>query len=708
VDASLLFLARRPPRTGWIIFWLALGSVLILPWMLAYSALDLTAGPALLGVVAGLIFGLTGWRGIRLVLVIPALLLPFGLMDLLPPLYVVAADLRSLMHLVGHRPKFLLPSTVRAAASLTATTLRAAWDGDTEGLTWSVTHLTALFGYLAAGILGTGLRRGARPLAWSLPLLVMIAATGITAQAGSFFILLGVFLTLLVSLVGGFASRERDWERQGTSFSDVLRWDVAGFGSALLAGGMLLGLLVPAVPRNFVTTWLWTDVNLPRGLARLDKPDANLGRGDYLVQGGTQPGENLELGLSLEEGDRTQVTLTVRAPGVPPSSLPYWRGRIFDTYTGRGWTTGPVRAVPAEPLPLGPPPSDLIAQQIVDRRDGPKLRYGIPDIVAANIASTVEEGAVASVAWTGSDKTYTVYSRPPAPLPITGAEAVQTARTLAAYQSVPKGIPQRVVDLAQQLTQDAPTQIARAAALETYLRNLRYSYEVAPLQPGDDAVDQFLFTMRSGYCTYYASAMAIMARIVGIPSRVAVGYATGTYDRATGTYVVHESDAHAWPELYIEGQGWTRWEPTPIRPVPAHALQNDVVRTPATPATTSAPVRFSPWWGLALLGIGILVLLASGQLRRLSRPLSPAGVHRDLYRIGRRAGVQPTAGDSVEEYAGRLARTLPPARQPIERVAQLLTARLYRKAPLTANEERTLISSWYTVRSLFQRRPNRL
>jgi hypothetical protein len=245
-------------------------------------------------------------------------------------------------------------------------------------------------------------------------------------------------------------------------------------------------------------------------------------------------------------------------------------------------------------------------------------------------------------------------------------------------------------------------------ALEAYLRHLKYSYEVAPLQPGGDAVDQFLFTMRSGYCTYYASAMAIMARIAGIPSRVAVGYATGTYDRATGAYVIHESDAHAWPELYIDGQGWTRWEPTPIRPVPARSAQREVARPPFAPATTSSPVRVSPLWGLVLLGIGILVLLAAGQLRWLSRPLSPAGVHRDLYRMGRRAGVQPVPGDSVEEYAFRLARAVPPARQPIERVAQLLTARLYRQVPLTSSEERTLLSSWYTVRSIFQRRPNRL
>jgi hypothetical protein len=202
--------------------------------------------------------------------------------------------------------------------------------------------------------------------------------------------------------------------------------------------------------------------------------------------------------------------------------------------------------------------------------------------------------------------------------------------------------------------------------------------------------------------------MAIMARIVGIPSRVAVGYATGTYDRATGTYVVHESDAHAWPELYIDGQGWTRWEPTPIRAVPARSTQREDVRPPSVPATTPARARFSPWWGLVLLGIGILVLLATGQLRGLSRPLSPAGVHRDLYRLGRRMGIHPVPGDSVEEYARRLARAIPPAHQPIERVAQLLTARLYRQVPLTANEERTLISSWYTVRSIFQRRPNRL
>jgi len=110
-------------------------------------------------------------------------------------------------------------------------------------------------------------------------------------------------------------------------------------------------------------------------------------------------------------------------------------------------------------------------------------------------------------------------------------------------------MPPRVLDLAQVIAGSDTRTYDRALALESYLRGLPYSYQVQPLPGGGDAVEQFLFDMRQGYCTYYASAMAVMARSLGIPARVAIGYATGTYDQASGAYIVHEADAHAWPEL---------------------------------------------------------------------------------------------------------------------------------------------------------------
>jgi hypothetical protein len=676
--------------------------------MLTYSPLDLAGGPAMFGACAGLLLGLVQRRSVRIALVLPALLIPLMLLELTPPWRIIAGDIRSLLITNGSRPALLVPAALDAAYTATSETFRAAWTGDPGALNWAVSHLGAVVGYVAAAILGTGLRRGARPIAWSFPLLSAVVATGITVRSGSFHILLGVFLVLMVSLVGGFVSRERDWERQNVGFSDLLRWDVTVFGTALLAGAILLGVLVPSRPRNFITTWLWTDVRLPAGLAKLDKSEAapydGLGPGP-VRQGGTRPGENLELGRSLELGERSNVALTIRVRGAVADPQPYWRGRIFDSYIGSGWTTGPIRNLPVDPAIATPTASEWVAQDVTDSRFGRQLRYGLPDIVAVNQPATMELSSFGSAAsWTGSENQYTVYSRAPVPLDFDGPQAVESQRQLNGYREIPPNLPQRVITLAREVTRDAGTQTDRAKAIEGYLRGLKYSYQVEPLRPGGDAVDQFLFTMRAGYCTYYASAMALMARVVGIPSRVAVGYATGTFDPGTGAFVVRESEAHAWPELYIDGQGWTRWEPTPIRPIPARSTRPEQAPPPLpAPAPAPAPAR-SGWWPvLGIVGVFVLLLIV-GRLRRLARPLSAAGVHTDLYRYGRRIGIMPGAGDSVEEYASRLARAAPMARQPIERVARLLTARLYRHDPLTATEERNLVSAWYTVRSLLQRR----
>jgi len=111
---------------------------------------------------------------------------------------------------------------------------------------------------------------------------------------------------------------------------------------------------------------------------------------------------------------------------------------------------------------------------------------------------------------------------------------------------------------------------------------------------------------------------------------------------------------------------------------------------------------------LIVLSVVVLVLLIVLPWRRwLAAPANPAWVHADLYRYGRRAGVQPAAGDSVEEYVGRLAGTVPAAHRPLSRVAALLTAYLYRSAPLDDAEERTCISSWYTARDILRREAGR-
>ena len=712
MEASIRFLRRHPPLPGWWSSLLAVAAVMILPMMMSASPLRLSAEPMLLGVLSGLLLGFVGGRRVRPLVIIPALLIPLILLELLPPWRVVEADLRTLLDFSGPRGPLLLPAAVAAAFSGVDAILRAAWDGNADGLNWALSRLLALLGFAAAGLLGLGMRRRALLLPWSMLLIAAIAVTAITARLAMSYVIIGVFLTLFVTIFASFTGRESAWDRTGISYSDALRWDVALGGVVLLVLVVGLGFLVPSVPRNALTTWIWTDVRLPAGLARLDKDQGDDGPDRFQALGRAQlgrlrSGEDLALGRSLETAGSEQVAMRIRASGVTSEALPYWRGRIFERYEGRGWTTGDLRMIPREPFVTSDFDSGLIRQEITDLLPGRGQRFGLPDIIGMEELATLEQTTLGeAVGWVGAGPTYTVYSLPPAPVAANVPEQIELQSELIPYRERPENLPQRVVELTNQITGNAGSQTARALAIETYLRSLPYSYEVEPLRPGGDAVDQFLFTMRSGYCTYYASAMAVMARIVGIPSRVAVGYASGAYDPATGVFTVREAEAHAWPELYIDGQGWTRWEPTPVRDVPPRSTR--VEQTPdLTIQETEEPATGANYLGLILLGVALLLLVVAIRQRLNSAPpLNPAAVHADLYRYGRRVGVLPARGDSVEDYARRLSSAAPAVYRPLARVGRLLTARLYRDQPLTPNESRDLVRDWHIVRDMLRRKPS--
>jgi transglutaminase-like putative cysteine protease len=128
---------------------------------------------------------------------------------------------------------------------------------------------------------------------------------------------------------------------------------------------------------------------------------------------------------------------------------------------------------------------------------------------------------------------------------------------------VPDNLPNNIVRLTERITRDAGSPAAKAAAIQSYLRdpaNFTYSTEPRP-GSGYQALENFLFHDHQGYCEQFAATMALMARIVGIPSRVAVGFLPGTRNGAVWT--VTARDSHAWPELYFSGYGWVRYEPTP-------------------------------------------------------------------------------------------------------------------------------------------------
>ncbi|MDD1478341.1 transglutaminase TgpA family protein [Arthrobacter sp. H16F315] len=153
----------------------------------------------------------------------------------------------------------------------------------------------------------------------------------------------------------------------------------------------------------------------------------------------------------------------------------------------------------------------------------------------------------------------------------------------------PANVPEIVRTTADAVTAGNNTAYARAIAIQRYLRSAEFTYSLqSPVQGGYDgnglSVLADFLTQKSGYCIHFASAMAVMARLEGIPSRIAVGYAPGRPTGATVSiggqgalpeYEVDARDAHAWPELYFQGLGWVPFEPTPSRGVvPAYARES--------------------------------------------------------------------------------------------------------------------------------------
>lgn len=121
----------------------------------------------------------------------------------------------------------------------------------------------------------------------------------------------------------------------------------------------------------------------------------------------------------------------------------------------------------------------------------------------------------------------------------------------------------RIPQLAAQITSSASTNYDRAAALERYLRT-RYGYTLQlPQSEPQDPLANFLFERRRGHCEYFASAMVVMLRTLGIPSRVVTGFRSAEFNDVTGNYVVRARDAHAWVEVYFPGYGWQTFDPTP-------------------------------------------------------------------------------------------------------------------------------------------------
>ncbi|MBJ7907202.1 transglutaminase domain-containing protein [Streptomyces sp. DSM 110735] len=273
---------------------------------------------------------------------------------------------------------------------------------------------------------------------------------------------------------------------------------------------------------------------------------------------------------------------------------------------------------------------------------------------------------------------------------VTSLDVEPTARQLATapkppaalarqYTDVPPGLPKVVARTAKKVTSGAANHYEEAVKLQDWFAldgGFRYDTQVQ-VGRGPNAIANFLRD-KQGFCVHFSFAMAAMARTLGIPARVAVGFAPGT-PQADGSVSVSLKDAHAWPELYFEGVGWTRFEPTPSRgttpaytqrQTPSSALPDPALPSRGSSAAPSARASASescaagaaaaavcpgpssavasPGGGGGTPGGLWAALLVVGALALLALPLAPL-----LWRLrarSRRLGAHPRTDEGAAEH----------------------------------------------------------
>ncbi|MEV4868750.1 DUF3488 and transglutaminase-like domain-containing protein [Streptomyces syringium] len=279
----------------------------------------------------------------------------------------------------------------------------------------------------------------------------------------------------------------------------------------------------------------------------------------------------------------------------------YLRIVTLDQFDGSTWRTSPGRPVTAVPNPL-PTPAGLapgVRTDPVNTSVAASGSYAQTYLPLPYPAEQVRIGGrwqyepegrmvVGGHAQTTRGASYRVTSLLVEPTAAQLAAApAPPQRLLREYTKVPGSLPAVVAQTARKVTAGAANPYQQAVKLQEWFAvdgGFRYDTEVRS-GSGPDAIARFL-QAKEGFCVHFSFSMAAMARTLGIPARVAVGFTPGT-PQADGSMSVGSKDAHAWPELYFEGAGWTRFEPTPSRGTPP---EYTVAETPAgsDPGTPSA------------------------------------------------------------------------------------------------------------------------
>lgn len=417
-----------------------------------------------------------------------------------------------------------------------------------------------------------------------LILLVNIAIFGGEAPLDRY--LLGYLLMSLVLLVrANLNTRRWQWRSRGIRFPLLLFRQIAAIGLALSVLALAFAWHVPSHDLqqrlDEFQDFLASDPlqQIAAALSRVFAPiDADgLATTDYYGA------DQLKLRGAINLGN--DIIFTVEAP--PASQRYYWRSRVYERYSNGQWSPSADLRITDRSAPLEITMND----EVLGRRRQPvqqRVTIGAANMriyYAAPQPERVSRDGKIDLLYTDKPQNFAMnvsvirplqVMRPGETYAVTSQISIATADELrragtdypdwVSSASLYVGLPNpRVLELAQQIVAEAKadTPYDRARAIESWLReNIRYNESISAPPANVDTVEWLLFDAREGYCTYYATAMIVMLRNLGIPARLAAGFSQGELAPASNQFVVRERDAHTWVEVYFPGYGWINFEPT--------------------------------------------------------------------------------------------------------------------------------------------------
>ena len=399
---------------------------------------------------------------------------------------------------------------------------------------------------------------------------------------------LGLFLAIYIWLALLYVAQEYLTGREKSWRSGAVRYDAGIRGNfiraATVAGAIALGVAwtLPALPANAAVGTALNDVTSPwrtfqENWTRMFSALRSYGvgtndtyTGSLTLAGPRTVGSTIIMDVFLEEG----------LPNV------YWHGLALDTYSDGSWSMKETQTTLHYPEDGDLPLATLSARRPVSHTiynyvPNTSIIYGAPGLVSADrqiyVNHTLEgpdneemnvQGVKSRYVMRQGD-IYEVVSD----VSWADAASLRAAGTAypdwvtATYLQVPDTLTEETLLLAEQLTESYDNPFDKAIAVRNYLRaNLSYNDQIEAPPPDIEPIHYTLFISQEGYCNYYASAMAMMLRAEGVPTRIVQGFAQGEYNEEDHFYRVRAANAHTWVEVYFPNYGWIQFEPTASLP----------------------------------------------------------------------------------------------------------------------------------------------